>query len=71
MPGHHSNAVQLAAGRFSACSDPKGGSSLPPARCRAHLVQHVTDWAPLLAAARLVTESKERVPRFAEQLGRM
>lgn len=32
---------------------------------------HVTDWTPLLEAAGLDLESKEEVPRFAEQLGRM
>jgi ubiquinone/menaquinone biosynthesis C-methylase UbiE len=32
---------------------------------------HVEDWRPLLEAAGLEVESKEEVPRFAEQLGRM
>jgi len=32
---------------------------------------HVSDWTPLLEAAGLQLESKEKVPRFAEQLGRM
>jgi ubiquinone/menaquinone biosynthesis C-methylase UbiE len=32
---------------------------------------HVTDWTPLLGAAALQLESKEKVPRFAQQLGRM
>jgi ubiquinone/menaquinone biosynthesis C-methylase UbiE len=32
---------------------------------------HVKDWTPLLEAAGLELESKEEVPRFAEQLGRM
>ncbi len=32
---------------------------------------HVSDWMPLLAAAGLRLESKEEVPHFAEQLGRM
>lgn len=31
---------------------------------------HVSDWKPLLEAAGLELESKEEVPRFAEQLGR-
>jgi ubiquinone/menaquinone biosynthesis C-methylase UbiE len=32
---------------------------------------HVTDWRLLVEAAELELESKETVPRFAEQLGRM
>lgn len=32
---------------------------------------HVPDWTPLLEAAGLEAESKEEVPRFAAQLGRM
>jgi ubiquinone/menaquinone biosynthesis C-methylase UbiE len=32
---------------------------------------HVTDWGPLVEAAELELESKETVPHFAEQLGRM
>ena len=32
---------------------------------------HVRDWSPFLEAAGLAVESKEEVPRFAEQLGRM
>jgi ubiquinone/menaquinone biosynthesis C-methylase UbiE len=31
----------------------------------------IPDWAPLIAAAGLTGETKERVPRFAEQLGHM
>lgn len=38
----------------------------PPTRAA-----HVPDWTPLLEAAGLEPESKEEVPRFAEQLGRM
>jgi ubiquinone/menaquinone biosynthesis C-methylase UbiE len=32
---------------------------------------HVHDWTPLLEAAGLQLESKEEIPRFAEQVGRM
>lgn len=42
-----------------------------PERERPERPTHVVDWTPLLEEAGFEVESKEEVPRFAEQLGRM